>query len=79
MLMNARATTLEPHGNEQRKFGKALGQAHGDDRNHAKTLTLGILASRINLQAHEYCCSFHHRVFQELSNPQETCVHLLLI
>src|SRR6185312_3549772 len=39
---------------------------------------LGILASRINLQAQEYCCSFHLRVFQGLSNPQGTCVHSLL-
>ena len=35
---------------------------------------LGILASRINPQAHGYHCSFHLRVFQGLSNPQETCV-----
>ena len=39
---------------------------------------LGILASRINLQAHGYCCSFHLRVFQGLSNPQGTCVHSVL-
>jgi hypothetical protein len=39
---------------------------------------LGILASRINLQAHGYFCSFHLRVFQGLSNPQGTCVHSLL-
>ena len=34
----------------------------------------GILASRINPQAHGYRCSFHLRVFQGLSNPQGTCV-----
>ena len=32
---------------------------------------LGILASRINPQAHEYRFSFHLRVFQGLSNPRE--------
>ena len=32
---------------------------------------LGILASRKNLQAHGYHCSFHLRVFQGLSNPME--------
>ena len=36
---------------------------------------LGILASRINPQVHGYCCSFHLRVFQGLSNPQGMCVH----
>ena len=39
---------------------------------------LGILVSRINPQAQGYRCSFHLRVFQGLSNPQETCVHFLL-
>ena len=39
---------------------------------------LGILALRINPQAHGYHCSFHLRVFQGLSNPQGTCVHSLL-
>ena len=39
---------------------------------------LGILASRINPQAHGYRCSFHLKVFQGLSNPQGTCVHSLL-
>ena len=36
---------------------------------------LGILASRINPQAHGYHCSFHLRVFQGLSNPQGMCVY----
>ena len=36
---------------------------------------LGILASRINPQAHGYRRSFHLRVFQGLSDPQGTCVH----
>jgi len=36
---------------------------------------LGILASQINPQAHEYRFSFHLRVFQALSNPQGMCVH----
>ena len=40
---------------------------------------LGILASQINPQAHGYRCSFHHIVFQGLSNPQGTCVHSLLL
>ena len=39
---------------------------------------LGILASRINPQAHRFRCSFQLRVFQGLSNPQGTCVHSLL-
>ena len=38
----------------------------------------GILASRINPQAHGYRCSFHLRVFQGLSNPQGTCAHSLI-
>ena len=35
----------------------------------AQESLLGILASRINPQVHGYHCSFHLRVFQELSNP----------
>ena len=46
--------------------------------NNMDERVLGILASRINPQAHLYHCIFHLKVFPGLSNPQGTCVHSLL-